>query len=144
MTAQSPPFVVFNFGAQDRPVSPVIGSANGRTEGSDNDADAVMAAHLAHAVPLGRGQAATGTASDPARPGRLDPHRVHREFPERWRDYIRAHYGTNYARIMQEFHVSERTARKWCNGEGGCNGGNVAIAVERHPDTAPRMLFAAE
>ncbi len=74
---------------------------------------------------------------------RCDPHRIHREFPDRWRVYIRSNY-QNLAHIQQVFGVSERTARKWWKGETGANGGHVAIAVNEHPVAAPRMLFAAE
>jgi hypothetical protein len=89
--------------------------------------------HAAHAAVLGRGD------SIPV----YDPHRVHREFPERWQAYIRANY-RNLNHVQQVFGVSERTARKWWKGETGANGGHVAIAVNEHPVAAPRMLFAAE
>ena len=72
-----------------------------------------------------------------------DPHAVHRDFPDRWQAYIRANY-RHLGHVQQVFGVSERTARKWWNGETGANGGHVAIAVNEHPVAAPRMLFAAE
>lgn len=72
-----------------------------------------------------------------------DPARVHREFPDRWRAYIRANF-RNLTHVMQVFGVSERCARKWWNGESGANGGYVAIAMAEHPVAASRMLFAAE
>ena len=72
-----------------------------------------------------------------------DPHAVHRDFPDRWQTYIRANY-RHLGHVQQVFGVSERTARKWWNGETGANGGHVAIAVNEHPVSAPRMLFAAE
>ncbi|MBF9042978.1 hypothetical protein HKCCE4037_06550 [Rhodobacterales bacterium HKCCE4037] len=74
---------------------------------------------------------------------RLDPHAIHRDFPARWRKYIRANF-RDLDHIQQVFGVSQRAARKWWNGEGGANGAYVAIAVEAHPIAAPRMLFAAE
>ena len=89
--------------------------------------------HAAHNTILGRGD------SVPV----YDPHRVHREFPDRWQAYIRANY-RNLNHVQQVFGVSERTARKWWKGETGANGGHVAIAVNEHPVAAPRMLFAAE
>jgi hypothetical protein len=89
--------------------------------------------HAAHNAILGRGD------SVPV----YDPHRVHREFPDRWQAYIRANY-RNLNHVQQVFGVSERTARKWWKGETGANGGHVAIAVNEHPVAAPRMLFAAE
>lgn len=72
----------------------------------------------------------------------FEPRRVHEEFPDRWRAYVRANY-RNLGHVQQVFAVSERTARKWWNGETGANGGHVAIAVNEHPVAAPRMLFAA-
>ena len=72
-----------------------------------------------------------------------DPHRIHRDFPMRWQRYIRANF-RGLGHVQQVFNVSERTARKWWNGETGANGGHVAIAVAEHPVQAPRMLFAAE
>ena len=73
----------------------------------------------------------------------LDPHRIHRQFPERWSAYIKAHYRT-LSEISDAFDVSEKTARNWWTGRTGANGGHVAIAVDRHPVEAPQMLFAAE
>lgn len=89
--------------------------------------------HALHADILARG--------NPVPP--YDPHLVHREFPDRWQSYVRANFrGLNH--IQQVFGVSERTARKWWNGETGANGGHVAIAMREHPVQAQRMLFAAE
>jgi hypothetical protein len=70
----------------------------------------------------------------------FDPARVHREFPERWRAYIRSSFGDLRA-VCQAFGVCERTARKWWDGETGANGGHVAVAVRTHPEAAARMLF---
>lgn len=70
----------------------------------------------------------------------LDPFRIHHEFPDRWSAYIRAHF-RGIAAVIAAFGVSERTARKWWDGENGANGGNVAVAVALHPETAPQMLF---
>lgn len=75
-----------------------------------------------------------------ARPTALDPHRIHRDFPDRWSAYIRAHFRT-VAQVCAGFEVSERTARKWWDAEGGANGGHVAVACRTHPDSAPAMLF---
>jgi hypothetical protein len=73
----------------------------------------------------------------------FDPHKVHRQFPERWQRYIRAQY-RSLAHVCQVFDVSERTARNWWTGQTGAVGGHVAVAVREHPVEAPRMLFAAE
>lgn len=89
--------------------------------------------HAAHAALLGSG----------GNVGRYDPHEVQRQFPVRWKAYIRALY-VNIDHVQRVFPVSERTARKWWNGETGANGSNVAIAVLEHPVAAPRLLFAAE
>ena len=91
---------------------------------------------------------------DPETPGDLvgetsrvgrgfDPHRIHREFPDRWRAYILAHF-TTLDQITRTFDVSEKTARNWWTGATGANGGHVAIAVQEHPEEAIQMLFAAE
>lgn len=89
--------------------------------------------HAAHADILARGDAVPP----------YDAHRVHREFPDRWQGYVRANF-RGLGHIQQVFGVSERTARKWWNGETGANGGHVAIAMREHPVQAQRMLFAAE
>lgn len=72
-----------------------------------------------------------------------DPHSVHRDFPARWQRYIRSNFHS-LSQVQDVFAVSERTARKWWNGENGANGGHVAIAVAEHPVKAPIILFAAE
>ncbi|WP_298491580.1 hypothetical protein [uncultured Maritimibacter sp.] len=74
---------------------------------------------------------------------RLDPYGINATFPEKWRAYLHAAF-RNHFEVAQAFQVSERTARKWWAGEGGAQGGKVAIAVSLHPGVAPRMLFAAE
>jgi hypothetical protein len=73
----------------------------------------------------------------------FDPHQVHSTFPAKWQAYIRAQYRSLEA-IQRDFGVSERTARKWWNGDTGANGGHVAVACILHPKSAPPMLFAAE
>lgn len=42
------------------------------------------------------------------------------------------------------FGVSERTARKWWDGETGCNGACVVIALLVHPDAARVALFGED
>lgn len=108
---------------------------SGHSSGSENWSAQKSGAfrHASHADVQGR------DASVPA----YDPHQVHREFPDRWQAYIRANY-RNLMHVQQVFGVSERTSRKWWNGETGANGGHVAMAVNEHPVAAPRMLFAAE
>lgn len=81
-------------------------------------------------------------ADFPAPGGAVDPHRIHRDFPQRWQAYIRANF-YDLRHVQQVFAVSERTARSWWNGETGANGGHVAVAVRAHPVAASRMLFAA-
>lgn len=117
----SPAVVVYVNGAWGQPSTGPGGDLRG-------DWSELMAAHLAHAVPLA---------------GRYDPARVHREFPERWSAYIRANY-RDLRHVCQVFGVCERTARKWMAGETGAVGGHVAVAILEHPLEAPRMLFAAE
>lgn len=78
-----------------------------------------------------------------ARSREVDPNAVHRKFPARWKAYIRAHY-SDLRQVTKAFGVSERTARKWWNGETGANGGHVAVAVMLHPVQTQQFLFAAE
>lgn len=73
----------------------------------------------------------------------FDPYKVQREFPARWQAYIRANF-RNISHVAHVFQVSEKTARNWWTGATGANGAHVAIAVNAHPEHAPRMLFAAE
>ena len=70
----------------------------------------------------------------------LDPYAEHAEFPARWRAYLLAHYGNDPIRVAEEFAVTPRAARKWLEGETGCKGGALIIALRRHPETAPQML----
>ncbi|MAY85563.1 MAG: hypothetical protein CML02_02385 [Pseudooceanicola sp.] len=87
----------------------------------------------------------TRVISFPVRlPAPLDPYAEYVEFPDRWRAYLVAHFGTDVERVAEAFHVSRRAAGKWLTGQGGCKGGAVAIAVQLHPETAPKMLWAAE
>lgn len=74
--------------------------------------------------------------------GPLDPYRAHEEFPLRWRAYLLAHFGYEPELVARVFHVSQRAARKWLDGETGCKGASVAIALSLHPDSAPQMLIA--
>lgn len=88
------------------------------------------------------------SAADPVKSSEilsgLDPYTEHCQFPDRWRAYLVAHFGTNPQAVADAFGVTERAARKWLNGETGCKGCAVVIAVQLHPETAPPMLWAAE
>jgi len=75
----------------------------------------------------------------PAKPG-LDPWQAAHDWPERWRDYLHAHFRGHMA-VAQAFQVSEKAARKWWDGAGSCRGDKAAMAIALHPDTAPQMLF---
>lgn len=86
-------------------------------------------------------QQSAGYLSEPKQA--FDPFKVQREFPARWQAYIQANF-RSIAQITNVFHVSEKTARNWWTGATGANGAHVAIAVNAHPEQAPRMLFAAE
>ena len=94
-------------------------------------------------TPPAAGQTVGQMPDQKAEPEGFDPYRVHREFPERWRAYLHQNFRNHFV-VQKSFQVSERTARKWWNGETGANGGHVAVAVRIHPVEAPRMLFAAE
>jgi hypothetical protein len=73
----------------------------------------------------------------------VDPFQVRADFPEMWARYIRANF-RSVAAVVAAFEVSERTARKWWEGETGAHGGHVAVACRMHPVAAPAMLFDAE
>lgn len=120
------------------PNSPVVIYVNGSSSGHDGTEPA---GH--HSGPLSGNFPHTAHAELLSRGRPYDPHKVHREFPERWQAYIRASY-RNIGHVCQVFQVSERTARKWWAGETGAVGGHVAIAINEHPQDAPRMLFAPE
>lgn len=95
-------------------------------------------AHMRHAVPLARG----GQPEAPA--ARFDPDRALRDFPSLWRAYCRGHY-RDYRHLMAVFGVSERCARKWMDGESGCNGAHLSVAFRQHPDQVGRLMqIAAE
>jgi len=72
-----------------------------------------------------------------------DPYRMARDLPDRWMRYCRDHFRSDIETAWA-FGVCERTARKWRQGLGGCNGDKVAMAVRHHPASAPAYLFAAE
>lgn len=71
----------------------------------------------------------------------LDPHRVAREWPERWSAYVRAHFRST-AEVCYLFSVDDRTARKWWNAEGGARGDKVVLAASMHPEGVVRYLFS--
>lgn len=138
----APPQVVFVYGGPGSwPQSVTVPGAAPREEMSGQESGAEILSghgsarfpHAAHAAILGRAR----------RDAVYDPHMVQRDFPERWRAYIRANF-RDLAHVQQVFRVSEKTARNWWTGATGANGGHVAIAVREHPVAAPRMLFAAE
>jgi len=135
-------FVYVNDPSCGQPGAPGADCRAGNGAGSVSGS-ATMAAHLERAVPLAeRAGHPAGGCPAPAAPVPLDPHATHRDFPDKWRAFIRAHY-RDLRGIQLAFGVSERTARKWMAGETGCSGGNVALAVQLHPEAAPQMLFAA-
>ncbi|MFB9149552.1 hypothetical protein [Roseovarius ramblicola] len=119
MNAQAPSVVIYVNGAS---------CADPGTGGGGQSVGELSAHQLVEATQLRR---------------RFDPHKVHRQFPERWQRYIRSQY-RSLAHVCQVFDVSEKTARNWWNGTTGAVGGHVAVAVQEHPVEAPRMLFAAE
>lgn len=87
--------------------------------------------------PVSREQS-SGLSSERRAP--LDPYREHAQFPDRWRAYLHAHF-RGPDQVAAAFGVTERAARKWWQGIGGCKGAAVVVAVQLHPDTAPDMLF---
>lgn len=77
-----------------------------------------------------------------ARPARIDPDRLLAAFPILWGRFIRANFH-NLRQVMLAFGVSERTARSWWAGDGGCNGRHVFIAMGLYPRQLAQMLQEA-
>lgn len=73
----------------------------------------------------------------------LDPHDLHRRFPEMWARYlIEAFAGSQRRlRIAMHFNVDESTVRAWESGRGGCHGRHVISAIQFAPDVAQRTLL---
>lgn len=82
------------------------------------------------------------SASEPAsvQGAAPNPHAVRRAFAEWWQTYVHDHY-TSIAQVQWVFQVSERCARKWWNGETGCNGAQLAVAYRRHPDVVGPLMM---
>ena len=78
----------------------------------------------------------------PARPV-LDPHRMHRAFPDIWARYLAEHYGGRRGRIMEAFSVDDRTVRSWLAGLNAPSGAKVALAAARHPEFFAALEVAA-
>ncbi|MBB4207256.1 hypothetical protein [Roseinatronobacter bogoriensis] len=64
----------------------------------------------------------------------LDPHGMHREFPDIWAEYLHKYYGGRRGRIIEEFGVDDRTARAWLSKLNKPSGPKVALAAARHPE----------
>lgn len=75
--------------------------------------------------------------------GRVDPHRLARDFPRRWQAFVTLNY-PNEREVMRVFAVDYRTARNWFAGKTGVNGRHTAVAMADKPATAFQMLYAAE
>lgn len=75
--------------------------------------------------------------------GSLDPYQAHIEWPSLWAEFLRRAFAGPMMseRIALAFQVSERTARKWLNGQGGCNGRHVRVAVDLDREAAMQTLF---
>jgi hypothetical protein len=61
-------------------------------------------------------------------------------FPDRWSDFLRAHFRDS-VHVAFTFGVSERAARDWLNGVSGPRGSHVALAFDREPVSAQRILL---
>lgn len=131
----SAPVVVYiGSGPWAEPATSVPGLASGDGAGASSVPHPVAPDRMRGGDPVARpGHVLRGRAM-------ADPYRIRHDFPERWSAYIRSHFRSVSA-VVAAFDVSERTARKWLEGADGCNGGNVAVAVELHPETAPAILF---
>jgi len=87
----------------------------------------------------------------------VDPLSFYARFPERWAAFLNDSfrgYPEGEARevaVAVFYSVTQRCARKWLNGLGGCNGDKLAYSLQRLSEAAPhklvpalQMLFAAE
>lgn len=76
----------------------------------------------------------------------LDPYKAHREFPEKWAEFLHVAFRgpMMVQRIALHFQLSEKGARKWLSGQHGCNGQHVVQAAQDFPELATALLFAAE
>jgi len=72
----------------------------------------------------------------------LDPHGMHRNFPDIWADYLQRYYGGSRGRIMEGFRVDDRTVRAWLTGVNKPSGDKVALAAARHPDFFAELAVA--
>lgn len=70
----------------------------------------------------------------------LDPHKMAIEYPIRWKIYCREHYDY-HTDLIPVFQIDEKTARNWWDGKGSPRSDKTSIAVNRHPETAPKILF---
>lgn len=78
-----------------------------------------------------------------AGPAAFDVWETARQFPARWSLFLQQVYRSDVARIMHEFQVSERTARRWLSGEGkGVRGVHTAVAQARHPEEYREVVLA--
>lgn len=73
----------------------------------------------------------------------LDPHGMHRAFPDIWAQYLRDHYGGRRGLVMEAFSVDDRTVRSWLNGLNAPSGSKVALAAARHPEFFAALQVAA-
>lgn len=72
----------------------------------------------------------------------FDPHALRRAFPDRWMAFLHAHFRSTLE-VALFFDVNERTARKWWEGVGGCQGAPVAMAAAAHPEGFRTIILAA-
>lgn len=74
------------------------------------------------------------TAPAPLSPGTLsgrpcDPYAFRRLYPHKWRDFLRAHFGSA-TEVETFFSIEETTARNWWHGKTGPQGWAVDFARE--------------
>lgn len=84
-----------------------------------------------------------GRLPGPDRRNALDPHGMHRQFPDIWAQYLRDHYGSRRGLIMEAFGVDDRTVRSWLSGLNAPSGAKVALAAARHPEFFAALRVAA-
>lgn len=83
----------------------------------------------------------SGSKPDPLGPRAVDVWAVAKQFPARWAIFMHEVYGGDVARIMLDFGVCERTARKWVRGEGGVNSRHSTVAQLEHPEAYAQLVL---
>jgi len=70
-----------------------------------------------------------------------DPYAFRRLYPNRWREFLRAHF-RNATDVEMAFSIDDKTARNWWHGKTGPQGWAVEYARQHVPGAAQWMEAA--